>query len=113
MYVDKIKSYLSVLLEKDITKEQLRCLLATVNIRQLNGISQIIYNAYESNGFNLTKESYSKLRKHIKILNILCNTTKYSYTSRLSILRKHLTIIINILKILRPHIKKIIEDSHI
>jgi hypothetical protein len=113
MYVDKIKTYLSVLLEKDITKEQVRCLLATANLRQLNGFSQILYNAYDSNGFNLSKVNYNYILKRSKILDILCNSTKNSYNKRLSILRKHLTIIINILKILRPYIKKLIEDNHL
>jgi hypothetical protein len=113
MYVDKIKTYLQVLLEKDITKEQLRCLLATANVRQLNGFCQILYNAYDSNGFNLSKANYTYMRKHSKILDILCNSTKYSYTKRLSILRKHLTIITNILKIIRSYIKKLIDDNHI
>jgi len=113
MYVDKIRTYLLVLLEKDITKEQLRCLLATANLRQLNGITQIIYNAYDSNGFNISKSSYAKIRKHHKILDILCNTTKYSYITRLATLRKHLTIILNILKILRPQLKKISQGTDI
>jgi len=113
MYVDKIKYYLLVLLEKDISKEQIRCLLATANLRQLNGICQVLYNAYESNGFNLNKQNYGKLRKQSRILDILCNSSRYSYKKRLHILRKNLTIIINILNILRPQIKKLIDDGYI
>ena len=113
MYVDKIRSYLLVLIEKDITKEQLRCLLATANPRQLNGFCQILYNAYDSNGLNLSRVNYSKLRKYSKILDILCNSSKYSYNKRITILRKNLTKIVNILNILKPQIRKLIEDNHI
>jgi hypothetical protein len=111
MYVHKIISYLTVLLETDITKQQLRCLLATANTRQLNGICEILYNAYDANAFNLSKSNLKKLQKHSKVLHVLCNTTKYSHTKRLNVLRKNLTIIINILTMLRPSIKKLLDDN--
>jgi hypothetical protein len=111
MYVHKITSYLTVLLENDITKQQLRCLLATANVRQLNGVCEILYNAYDANSFNLSKNNFKKLEKHSKVLHVLCNTTKYSYIKRLNLLRKHLTIVINILTMLRPSIKKLLDDN--
>ncbi len=110
MYVDKIR-YLEVLLASDISNQQFRCLLATANLRQLNEFCQILYNAYDTNGFQLSKKMYRKLTKHTRILKALCNSSKYTYARRLNILRKHLTIFINILKLLRPVIKKMLDDN--
>ncbi len=92
---------------------QLRCLFATANLRQLNGFCQMLFNAYDTNGFNLTKINYQKVKKHTNILNVLCNTTSYTYTRRIKLLGKHLTVILNILKILKPMIKKMMEDDDI
>ncbi len=111
MYVNKIKSYREVLLASDILNQQLRCLLATANLRQLNGFCQILYNAYDTNAFQLSKKMYRKLTKHTRILKVLCNSSKYTYGRRLHIMRKHLTIFINILKLLRPMIKKMLNDN--
>ncbi len=113
MYVNQIRSYLEVLLESDISHQQLRCLLATANLRQLNGFCQILYNSYDTNTFQLSKKLYKKLAKHTGILKVLCNSTKYTYARKLNILRKHLTIFINILKLLRPTIKKMLDDNTI
>ncbi len=87
--------------------------MATANLRQLNVFCQILFNAYDKNGFNLTKTNYQKIKKHINILNVLCNSTSYTCTRRIKILRKHLTVIFNILKILKLMIKKMMEDDDI
>ncbi len=101
MSVHKIRSYLDVLLASDISKQQLRCLLATANERQLDGLRQIFYNAYYTNAFKLAQNDYMKILKHSSILNVVCNTTKYTYQRRLGVIRKHLRIIIKMVQLLR------------
>jgi len=112
MYIHKIKAYLEVLFASDITKQQLRCLLATPNLRQLNGLCELLFNAFDTNGFKLSKERYMKIKRHHKILNVLCNSTKNSYQKRIKIIRQHLRVIINILSLLRVVVVKMLsEDS--
>ena len=100
------------LCENDTTEDQKKCLLATVNERQLNGLSEILFNISSeepTTRIKLDKKLKSKVKKHMSVLHDIANTKK-SYKTRLSIIRENLKELYSIIKPLSPQISKVVKE---
>ena len=112
MSVKNAKHYLMLLTEKDASEEQKRCLLATANEQQLNGLSEVLYNIDiedSTSRIKLNKKVKSKVKKNITVLHGIINTKK-GYKNRLSIIRENLKELYAIINPLSPQISKIVKS---
>lgn len=108
MSLKKALTYLTLLTDEQITKQQFYCLLGTANLEQLNGLCELFYNI-TSGHIELDASSTRLVRRHDKILRALTNRKQYSYRKRVQILRKNVRVVGRIVKKIIPFIKKVLK----
>ena len=101
-------TYLTLLIDQQITKHQFNCLLGTANLEQLNGLCEFLYNAI-SGRMNLDISVERVIKRHTKLITILTNRKHNSYRKRIQVIRKNIRIIGRIVKKLTPYMKKVIK----
>ena len=106
-YIQKAKSYLFLLTDSETTPEQVRCLIGTASLKQLNAISEILFNLIYGN-LKLNKEITIKVRRYKALLDFI-STHDNTFSSRMKAMRQHIRLISSIIIGVAPHIKSILK----
>ena len=108
-YVKKAKEFVILLIDSETSTEQVKCLIGTASLTQLNAISEILYNLLHGD-IKLNRDIAIKVKRHKKILQEICDQEN-SFSSRLSLIRKHIKLAASILSGSALEVRKIIKQD--
>ncbi len=107
LYILKNRTYLLFIFDKNISLDQLRCVLATSSEIQIDSLAEILHN-FLNGDVKMPSALLTRIRKHRKIISGMISEDN-KFAKRIGIVRKNINLLVDIISLSSRYVRTVLK----